>query len=73
MVYPSRPITIFVPFSPGGLTDVIGRVLAEEMGTSLGQSVILEKVGGATGSIGTGRVARAVPDGYMLVLGIRPG
>ncbi len=68
--YPSRPITMIVPFPPGGLTDVIARVLAEGMRTSLGQSIIIENVGGATGSIGTGRVARAAPDGYTLVVGI---
>src|SRR5262249_10678881 len=68
--YPSRPITMIVPFAPGGLTDVIGRVLAEGMRTSLGQPVIIENVGGANGSIGTSRVARAAPDGYIIVVGI---
>src|SRR5262252_11064067 len=68
--YPSRPITMIVPFAPGGLTDVIGRILAEGMRTLLGQPVIIENVGGANGSIGTGRVARAAPDGYTLVVGI---
>src|SRR5260370_42566033 len=68
--YPSRPITMIVPFPPGGLTDVIARVLAEGMRTSLGQSIIIENVGGATGSIGTGRVARPAPDGYTPAVGI---
>jgi tripartite-type tricarboxylate transporter receptor subunit TctC len=68
--YPSRPITLIVPFPPGGLTDVVGRIVAEGMRMSLGQSVIVENIGGATGSIGTGRVARAAPDGYTLGLGI---
>ena len=68
--YPSRPITMIVPFPPGGLADVIGRIAAEGMRTSLGQSIIIENVGGANGSIGTGRVARTAPDGYTLVLGI---
>jgi tripartite-type tricarboxylate transporter receptor subunit TctC len=68
--YPSRPITIIAPFAPGGLTDVLGRILAEGMRTSLGQPVIIENVGGANGSIGTGRVARAAADGYTLVIGI---
>ena len=68
--YPTRPITMIVPFAPGGLTDVIGRIVAEGMRTSLGQPVIIENVGGANGSIGTGRVARAAPDGYTLVVGI---
>jgi tripartite-type tricarboxylate transporter receptor subunit TctC len=62
--YPSRPITMIVPFPPGGLTDVLGRVLAAGMQTLLVQSVVVENVGGASGSIGTGRVARAAPDGY---------
>ena len=61
---------MIVPFAPGGLTDVIGRILAEGMRTLLGQPIIIENVGGANGSIGTGRVARAAPDGYTLVLGI---
>jgi tripartite-type tricarboxylate transporter receptor subunit TctC len=68
--YPSRPISMIVPFPPGGLTDVLGRVLAAGMQTRLGQSVVVENVGGAGGSIGTGRVARATPDGYSMVLGI---
>jgi tripartite-type tricarboxylate transporter receptor subunit TctC len=68
--YPSRPITMIVPFPPGGLTDVLARVLTEGMRASLGQPIVIENVGGATGSIGTGRVARAAPDGYTLVVGI---
>jgi tripartite-type tricarboxylate transporter receptor subunit TctC len=68
--YPSRPISMIVPFPPGGLTDVLGRVLAEGMQTILVQSVVVENIGGAGGSIGTGRVARATPDGYTVVLGI---
>ena len=68
--YPSRPITIVVPFPAGGPTDALGRIVAELMRVSLGQSVIIENVVGAAGSIGAGRVARAVPDGYTLVLGL---
>jgi len=68
--YPARPVTMVVPFPPGGLTDVLGRILADGMQTLLGRSVVVENVGGAGGSIGTGRVARAVPDGYTVVLGI---
>jgi tripartite-type tricarboxylate transporter receptor subunit TctC len=67
--YPSRPITMIVPFPPGGSTDVIGRIMAERMRTLLGQPVIVENVGGAGGSIGVGRVARAAPDGYTLDIG----
>jgi len=68
--YPSRPITMIVPFPPGGLADVIARLLVDGMRASLGQPVVIENVGGATGSIGTGRVARATSDGYTVALGI---
>jgi tripartite-type tricarboxylate transporter receptor subunit TctC len=68
--YPSRPITMIVPFPPGGLTDAVARVLVEGMRARLGQTIVIENVGGATGSIGSGRVARAAPDGYTVVLGI---
>ncbi len=71
--YPSRPITMIVPFPPGGVTDVIGRVLAERMRDALGQPIIVENVGGANGSIGIGRVARARPDGYTIDLGYLGG
>jgi tripartite-type tricarboxylate transporter receptor subunit TctC len=71
-VYPSRPITMVVPFPAGGSTDTIGRIMAEGMRASLGQTVIIENVGGASGSIGVGRVARAAPDGYTLSLGSWP-
>jgi tripartite-type tricarboxylate transporter receptor subunit TctC len=68
--YPSRRITLVVPFAPGALTDSIARVLADGMRTSLGQPIIIENVSGADGTIGSGRVARAAPDGYTLVLGV---
>jgi tripartite-type tricarboxylate transporter receptor subunit TctC len=64
-----RPITIVVPFPAGGPSDAVGRILSEKMRVVLGQPVIVENVGGAAGSIGTGRVARAAPDGQTLVLG----
>ena len=67
--YPSRPITMVVPFAAGGPTDVVGRLLAEHMGRTLGQNVIVEDVTGAAGSIGVGRVAKAAPDGYTLSIG----
>jgi tripartite-type tricarboxylate transporter receptor subunit TctC len=67
--YPSRPITIVVGLSPGGSTDVIARMMAERMKSSLGQPVIVENVTGAVGTIAAGRVARAAPDGYTLSLG----
>jgi tripartite-type tricarboxylate transporter receptor subunit TctC len=68
-VYPSRPITIIVPFPAGGPTDTIARIVSEVMSTSLAQSVIVENVTGAAGTIGAGRVARATPDGYTLCVG----
>jgi tripartite-type tricarboxylate transporter receptor subunit TctC len=71
--WPSRPITIVVPFPPGGNVDVTGRVLADRMRTTLGQPVIVENVAGANGSIGVGRVARARPDGYTIDLGFLGG
>jgi tripartite-type tricarboxylate transporter receptor subunit TctC len=67
--YPSRPITIVVPFPAGGPTDALARILAERMRGPLGQPVIIENPTGAGGTIGTGRVARAAPDGYMVILG----
>jgi tripartite-type tricarboxylate transporter receptor subunit TctC len=70
--YPSHPVTMVVPYPAGGPTDTIGRIVAEGLRSSLGQPVIIENVGGASGSIGTGRVARAAPDGYTLGLGLWP-
>mgnify|MGYP003694700171 CR=1 FL=1 len=67
--YPSRPITIVVPYAAGGLFDLIARALAESMRGALAQSVVIENVGGAGGSIALGRVARAAPDGYTLSVG----
>ena len=67
--YPSRQITIVVPFPPGGSTDVAGRIMAEKMRPLLDQPVIIENVGGAGGSIAVGRVARAAPDGYTIDIG----
>ena len=67
--YPARPITMVVPFAAGGPTDTLARLLATHMKGSLGQSVIIENITGAEGSIGVGRVARATPDGYTLSIG----
>ena len=67
--YPSRPITFIVPFAAGGPTDTIARVLSDRLRGSLGQTIIIENVVGAGGTIGTGRVARASPDGYTAVVG----
>lgn len=67
--YPVRPITLVVPYPPGGVTDTLARFLAERMRTTLGQSIVIENVPGAGGSIGIGRVARATPDGYTIAIG----
>jgi tripartite-type tricarboxylate transporter receptor subunit TctC len=67
--YPSRTITMVVPTAAGGAMDTFARFMAERMRVSLGQSVVIENVGGANGSIGVGRVARAAPDGYTLIVG----
>src|SRR6186997_1396908 len=67
--FPSRPITLIVPFPPGGSTDTTARIMADGMRPILGQPVIIENVGGAGGSIGVGRVARAQPDGYTIDIG----
>jgi tripartite-type tricarboxylate transporter receptor subunit TctC len=67
--FPSRAITLVVPFPPGGSTDAIARIMADRMRPILGQPVVLENVGGAGGSIAVGRVARAAPDGYTFDIG----
>src|SRR5882757_687326 len=68
-VYPSRPIILVIPAPAGGPGDALARLLGETMRASLGQPIIIENIGGANGTIGTSRVARAVPDGYTLILG----
>jgi tripartite-type tricarboxylate transporter receptor subunit TctC len=67
--YPSRPVTVIVPFAAGGVTDIVARIVSERMMTALGQSVIIENVSGAGGTIGVTRLFRAAPDGYTLVVG----
>ncbi|QRG08468.1 tripartite tricarboxylate transporter substrate binding protein BugD [Xanthobacter dioxanivorans] len=66
--YPSRPITMIVPFAAGGPTDTVARLVAESMSKTLGQQVIVENVGGAGGTRGAGQVAKAAPDGYTILL-----
>jgi tripartite-type tricarboxylate transporter receptor subunit TctC len=67
--FPTHPITLIVPFPPGGSTDLAARLMADRMGAALGQPVIVENVGGAGGSIAVGRLARATPDGYTIDIG----
>jgi tripartite-type tricarboxylate transporter receptor subunit TctC len=67
--YPSRPVTMVVPYAAGGPTDTIARIMAERMRATLGQTIIVENVTGAAGTIGVGRVARAAPDGYTISIG----
>jgi len=68
-VFPSRPITLIVPFAAGGPNDVLGRIVTDHMAKTLGQSIIIENVSGAGGTIGSGRAAKAAPDGYTMVSG----
>src|SRR5262245_59628525 len=67
--FPARPITVVVPFPAGGPSDTLVRMLGEHMRSTLGQSIVVENIDGASGSIGAGRVARAEPDGHTLILG----
>ena len=67
--FPSRPITIIVPFSAGGPSDAMARILAERMKMTLGEAVLVENVTGAGGSVGVGRAVRSPPDGYTISFG----
>ncbi|HET9902450.1 MAG TPA: tripartite tricarboxylate transporter substrate-binding protein [Xanthobacteraceae bacterium] len=67
--YPNRPITVVVPFAAGGASDVVARIVTEHMSRTLGQSMVIENVGGAGGTLGSARVASASPDGYTLLAG----
>lgn len=67
--FPDRPVTLVIPFAAGGSTDVVGRVIANKMSDILGQQIVVQNVGGAGGSLGTGNVVRADPDGYTILMG----
>ncbi|MBY4595765.1 tripartite tricarboxylate transporter substrate binding protein [Ottowia caeni] len=67
--YPDKPITLVVPFAPGGSSDIIGRTLGQPLSEKLGQSIVIENVAGAGGVLGTQRTVRAAPDGYTILLG----
>ena len=67
--WPERPISYVVPFTPGGVTDMVGRIYSQSIGDSLGQSIVVENRPGTGGSLGSATVARAKPDGYTLVGG----
>lgn len=67
--YPTRPITVVVPFAAGGPTDVLARILGQHMSQTLGQQIVVENITGGGGSIGAARVAKAAPDGYTMVMG----
>lgn len=67
--YPSKPITLVIPYSPGGSTDILGRLLAQKLGESMNATVVVENKPGANGTIGVDRVAKAAADGYTIVLG----
>jgi tripartite-type tricarboxylate transporter receptor subunit TctC len=67
--FPNRPITLIVPFPPGGSTSIVGRIVADKLSEELGQQIVVDNRGGAGGSIGTRAVAKSAPDGYTIVLG----
>jgi tripartite-type tricarboxylate transporter receptor subunit TctC len=67
--YPTKPVRLMVPFPPGGSTDIVARVVSQRLGERLGQPIVIENRGGAGGTIGTGVVAKAAPDGYTLTVG----
>ena len=67
--WPERPVTMVVPFPPGGGTDLLGRIVAKGLSEVLGQQVVVENVGGAGGMLGSSRVVKSAPDGYTMVIG----
>ena len=67
--WPERPVTMVVPFAPGGGTDLLGRIIARRLGEALGQQIVVENVAGAGGMLGSARVVKSPPDGYTMVIG----
>jgi tripartite-type tricarboxylate transporter receptor subunit TctC len=67
--YPNRPITLVVPFPPGGSTTIVARIVADKMSEALGQSIVIDNRGGAGGTVGSGAVSKSTPDGYTILLG----
>src|SRR4051794_22961210 len=68
-IWPERPLTMVIPFPPGGGTDLLGRIVAKGLTDVLGQQVVVENVGGAGGMLGSARVVKSAPDGYTMVVG----
>jgi tripartite-type tricarboxylate transporter receptor subunit TctC len=66
--WPTKPVTLIVPFAPGGTTDIVGRIIAQQLSSRLGQNVIVENIGGAGGTLGATNAARATPDGYTIFM-----
>ena len=66
--WPTKPVTLIVPFAPGGTTDIVGRIIAQQLSARLGQSVIVENMGGAGGTLGATNASRAAPDGYTIFM-----
>ena len=66
--YPSRPVRVIVPYAPGGVTDIVARLIAQKLSEHLGKQFFVENVPGASGNIGTGQAAQAVPDGYTVLV-----
>ena len=67
--YPTKPVRLVSPYPPGGANDILARIIGQKLGESLGQQIVIENRGGATGNIGAEYVAKAAPDGYTILMG----